>query len=225
VLNRPVFTQRAFDSSSLTVLTTLFHHFPEAGDYDLVVRRGERVIHRTQVRIVAENAPQQINVDLATLGDAETCGPLGADSVMGFYVSQGTGQYAVTIRQLAAREKRTLLDSSAVVPEGDFFAITLVRPGIYRVLNKEGKGAGTIHVSLPKGKKYRVDQATLVKIGKQGMFKPRAVRILAGQTVVFQCTAPARIHAELAKAEGTSEKPIERRRYTLRKRPTKADTK
>lgn len=57
VLNRPVFTQQAFDSRALTVLTTLFHRFPEAGDYNLTIWRDERMIHRAHVRGGVEGAP------------------------------------------------------------------------------------------------------------------------------------------------------------------------
>jgi hypothetical protein len=54
VLNRPVFAQQVFDSRSLTVLTTLFHRFPEAGDYDLTIWRDERMVHRAHVRVSME---------------------------------------------------------------------------------------------------------------------------------------------------------------------------
>ena len=51
VLNRAIFSQRSFDSAALTVLTSLFHRFPEAGDYDLFVRRGEQVVHLSLIHI------------------------------------------------------------------------------------------------------------------------------------------------------------------------------
>ncbi len=227
-LNRPVFAQRAFDSSALTVLTTLFHRFPETGDYNLLVRRREQVIHRTHVRIVAENAPHQVNVDLARLTDSDKdCDPdakegytLVTGGVLGFYVSQGIGQYSVRVTQLGRREKRTLLNSSRAVPEGDLFAVTLVRPGTYQMVNAAGRGRGEIHVGLPKGEKYRTDRATLIEVDKKGIFNPRDVQILAGQTIVFQCAAPAHIRVELVKPAENTGAAIERQRYTWHKSQT-----
>jgi hypothetical protein len=229
VLNRAVFAQRSFDSGALTVLTTLFHHFPEAGDYDLFVQRGEQVVQRAHVHVVAENAPHQLNVDLARLGESEKgCGcdaqagyTVVAGGVIGFYVSQGVGQYNVTITQSAGGEKRALLNSSEATPEGDLFAVTLVQPGAYRATVAEGQGACEILVDLPPGQKYRVDQVTLVEVGKDGVFNPATVKLRAGQTVVFQCSAQVRIRVELQTAEATTAIARQRQRYTLRKPSTR----
>jgi plastocyanin len=221
VLNRAVFSQHSFDSAALTVLTTLFHHFPEAGH--LFLQRGDQVLQRTYVHVVTENAPQQLDIDLARLGepkkdcesDAYT---VIAGGVIAFHVSQGVGQYNVTISQSAAGETHTLLNNREGVPEGDLFAVTLVQPGTYRVTGMEGQGTCEITVELPQGRKYRVDQVTLVEIGKDGTFSPSTLQILAGQTVIFLCRVLTRIRVEqqpdvtpTAMAE-----PGKRQRYTLR---------
>jgi hypothetical protein len=228
VLNRAIFSQRSFDSAALTVLTSLFHRFPEAGDYDLFVRRGEQVVHRAHVRVAAESAAQQLNVDLARLGDADKgCGceaqagyTLAVGGVLGFYVSQGVGQYSVTITQPGEAQKRTLLSNASAMPEGDLFAVTLVLPGTYRA-TAEGGAECEIAVELPQGEKYRTDQPTLVELGSDGAFNPRAVRLLAGQSIVFQCGAPTHIRVELLAAEATSRSEGQRQRYTLRKPSTR----
>ncbi|WP_376790726.1 hypothetical protein [Thermoflexus sp.] len=212
VLNRPVFAQRAFDSQALTVLTTLFHRFPEAGDYDLWVWQGERLIHRAQVSVVAEGGPHQIHLDLATLTEVNKPYSLAVGGVIGFYVSHGVGRYHVKIVQITRREKAVRLDSSDVIPAGDLFAVTLVRPGIYRVLQAEGKGEGEIRVRLPRGERYRPDQATRVTIGKEGMMEPHAVEILAGQSVVFWCTVPTSLRIEWMREEEAAGPPIQRQR-------------
>ena len=225
VLNRAVFTRRAFDSRALTVLATLIHHFQEVGDCDLFVQRGGQVVFRTHVHVVAEDAPRQIDVDLAALPQAETgCGcegaagyTLAAGGVMTFHAAEGIGQYVVKITRRSGREKHVVLDSSEVIPAGDLFAVTLVRPGTYEV--RGPRSSGRIHVSLPKKDEgYRPDQPVLVELTKRGTFKPRAVRILAGQTVVFLCTIPAQISVEMARPDKSTEKPTDRpRRYTLRR--------
>ncbi|MDQ5824866.1 MAG: hypothetical protein M3441_11780 [Chloroflexota bacterium] len=222
VLNRAVFTQKALDSGALTVLATLFHRFPERGNYDLFVQRRQEVIHRSNIRVVAENAPNQINVDLASLAESgadRDCPPeegytLAVGGVMGFYASQGTGQYSVRIEEITSREKRTLLDSNEAVPEGGLFAVTLVRPGTYRVANADARGEGEIRVRLPKEEKFRVDQPTLVECGRDG-FKPKRLDMFAGQSVVFNCTTRCRIRVELTKPEERTEGPRERAPFRL----------
>ncbi len=233
VLNRPVFAQRGFDSRALTVLTTLLHRFPEPDDYEVFIQRGGQQLRRLHVQVAPENAEQQINLDMATLdGEACSCGckaeaayRLAAGGMMGFYVSQGTGKYTVMVTRFSKQEKAkpVLLDSSKVVPRGDFFAITLVQPGAYRVLNTRSKAEAVIKVGFPKRKQYRVDEATLVKIRRSGEFRRRSIQIYAGQTVVFQCNAPARLQIQMVEADKITEKPTKRPPYTLRKGPSKTD--
>ncbi len=224
-LNRPVFTQHTFDSSKLTVLTTLLHRFPEAGDYELFLRRRERIVHRARVHVTAEDAPYQIDVDLAMLGrpgmPSQHAAPTGytvaVNGVMAFYVSQGTEQYSVTIKQLDRKEKRTLLESRRAVPETDLFAVTLTLPGVYTASSSIGRGQGEIPVALPKDKGYRPDQATLIEVNRRGTFNPRRVQIFAGQTVVLRGAVPARFRIELVKPGEPDRRPIERPPHTLRK--------
>ena len=78
LLNRPVFTQTAFDSRALTVLTTLLHRFPEAGRYQVRVQRGERREQQFEVQVSADYGAQQVNIDLATL-NLETSGGCGCE--------------------------------------------------------------------------------------------------------------------------------------------------
>ncbi len=226
VLNRPVFTQRAFDSSALTVLTTFIHRFAEAGAYDLFIRRGERVVHRATVNVVREaNAAHQVDVDMASLGtEPKGCGcgkraeyTLREGGVMCFFVSRGTSRYSVVVEQIWTKEKKTLLDSAKNIPAGDLFAVTLVLPGAYRAVNTEGNAEMLVEVSMP-AERYRVDQPTLVEIGRTGKFGARRAGIQLGQTVVFRCGAQARIQMELVKPHDIIQKrEQEKPRFTVRK--------
>ena len=227
LLNRPVFSQQAFDSSAITVLTTLFHRFENAGDYDLIIQRDGQVIHRTNVRIEESDAPLQENINLAGGKlDSEPGYRLAAGGVMGFFASEGTGRYTVQISQMTEREKRRVLDNSEVIPAGDLFSVTLVRPGTYQAVNEDGKALCKIDVTMPKPEsrqKHRTDQATVVTVGKGGAYKPRNVKLMAGQTIVFHCTTPERIRLELASEGRSPQKPVERpaHRTVKRHRPTK----
>ena len=209
-LNQPVFAQEAFDSSSLSVLTTLFHRFTEVGDYEVFVRRSEQVIHRARVSVAAEGGSYQINVDMAKLGDVRsTCEcesgyGIALGGAIGFHASEGVAKYSVLITRLDKREKQTVLDSSRAIPAGDFFAVTLVRPGLYQVLNfgERGRGKGEVKVTLPKkGDRIPVEQVTMIEAGDQGALNPSAARLTSGQSIVFQCKLPTRIQVQMVKPD------------------------
>jgi hypothetical protein len=233
LLNRPVFTQRAFDSRALTVLTTLVHRFVYAGHYEVFVRRGEAVVHRTAVHVAAEHARQQVDVDMANVAESKrACGCEGDASielrtggVIAFYVSAGTGRYSVSVNSAASKdaESEATLDNTKGIPQGSFFALTLVRPGEYRITAQSG-GEAYVTVRLPvREKGYRPDRPTLVALGKDG-FNPRSVEIFSGQSVAFQCDIATDIRAELVK-EGEVP-PIDRTRGTFRRpSPPRPDVK
>ncbi|MEW6580258.1 MAG: hypothetical protein AB1435_13850 [Chloroflexota bacterium] len=227
LLNRAMFSIRPYESSALTVLTTLFHHFTEAGNYELFVRRGGAVIHRAAIQVGEKGAQQQLNLDLAALRDTEareccdkeagTKYALAVNSIMGFYVSQGTGAYSVEIARTEHKERRAL-DSAAHVPPGDLFAVTLVRPGTYRAVNEEGGAEALIRVKPPDRKDYRAGEAVLVTCGA-GAFKPKRVEITSGHSVVFRCETPARLRVELVDAAESAPRPRQEMRHTLRRSP------
>jgi hypothetical protein len=224
VLNRAVFVQRPLDSSELSVLATLFHRFPVRGDYEVFVRRDAQVVRRLRVRVEEGNAPNQIDIDLAEsslsastrqaacLEDQEFL--LKTNGVIAFYASQGIERYTVSVTQDLREKRLTLLDSRKPLPEGDLFAVTLVRPGAYRVVNLTGKAEGQIQVSLPPREKYRADQVTLVECTKEG-FQPREVSVYSGQSVAFHCRVPAQIRVEPARPPDAALETGEKRRLRI----------
>ncbi|MDH3252890.1 MAG: hypothetical protein OEM41_08865 [Ignavibacteria bacterium] len=246
VLNRAVFTLRPFDSGALTVLTTLLHHFPEVGDYEAFVHRDGQHVLRLHVHVVDKDAPFQHNIDMAKPLKSDDCGCsdkadllLNVGGILGFYASEGTAGYTVTVTQLGKKEKRTLLDSHTGIPAGDLFAVTLVRPGAYRVIDRLNKAEATVTVEMPevpkKGEvgqrsvaaresRYRPDRPSLVKVDK-GAFTPKETRIYAGQTVVFQCAVTSQIRVEMAQPEKRSEAERARKRYTAPRPPTRPEGK
>ena len=231
-LNRAMFSQRPLDSGALTVLATLYHHFREPGDYDIVIQRGGQTVRRLYVRVEKESGPAQLSFDLADPGDSdadccccddEPSHVLRLNGVIAFYVSQGMGQYTVTITWHSGEEKRVVLDSSAALPEGDLFAVTPVRPGGYSLTNREAQAQGRIRVAMPRPGKYRPDEVALVE-AVEGGFKPEEVSIFAGQSVVIMCRVPARLRVELTEPEQPG--PVEpvpgqptRQRHTIRRPP------
>ncbi len=176
-------------------------------------------------RPVPAGATYQTNIDLATFGaTAAGCAPeaaatvLATGGVLGFYVGDGMSRYNVTLTRLTGDKKETVLDSAAGVPEGDFFAVTFVRPGVYTVANRLDKGQMKVEVKLPTEKGYRPNDGALVQVGRGG-FDPANVSLYSGQSILFQCRTAAQFAVELEKAAPeTLRAADERRRHTVRKR-------
>lgn len=203
VLNRALFSKRTLESGALSVLGTIFHRFEAAGIYEVTIRVERGASQRVQVNVVNSGAPNQINLDVTTLGGDSDCQceenearSLNAGGVMGFYTSKGGSPFTVTIEQIAERERKLVLDSTQGIPSGDLFSVTLIRPGTYRVTNALNKSAMTVSVNLPKGEKYLVSQTKSVEVVAEG-FKSRGETLFPGQTLVFQCHVPAQLRVEL----------------------------
>jgi hypothetical protein len=209
-LNRAIFAQRVWDSDALTVLTTLVHVFDEAGDYEIFVRRGETIVHRAALAVGRGGAPRQLDLDLAALpGDDTGCGCAGGDGyaisepgLVSFHVSRGTGAYSVRVQRRTERHKEWVLDNAETLPEGDLFAVVLVRPGTYAVVDRESGAEARITVELPRGERYRMDEPAMVELNKG--FAPTELRVLAGRAVVFHCHDRAQVRVELVDETATA---------------------
>lgn len=192
-LNRAVFTQHVFDSSRLTVLTSLFHHFKEDGIYDLIIRRDGVVALRTSICVGGTSCQTQLNIDLAHLAPPEDGYQLNTGGVMGFYVSEGKGGYQVSISHTGKKEKRVVLNNAETLPAGGIFAVTLLRPGAYTISTNQNQRVGRIRLLLPDKAKdksaYQTEQATTIEIDAKGQLKQKTVEIFTGQSVVFVCNA------------------------------------
>lgn len=231
-LNRGLFIGRQLDSSALTPTATLLHRFTEPGQYELFVRADGQLAHRQSVQVVGKlgepvenaSAAYQINLDLTSLAtpppgcDAPPPCVLNTGGVIGFYVSEGTAAYTVSIVQFTGEKKVTVLDSAQGLPEGDFFAVTLLRPGAYIVTNTAADARMKVAVATPKRDGYRPDQATLVQAAR-GAFDPAEASLVSGQTLVFQCQVPSRFVVELTEpAPEPQTRAGGRPRHTVRKR-------
>lgn len=218
-LNRPVFTQNVFDSRALTVLTTLMHRFPEPGTFEAFVRRDGRLVGRLAIDILRECAERQINVNLAKLEVAEGTGgcrgarryELSVDGLLGFYVSRGSGRYRVTVTTSDEKEeaKRTVLDNSRCVPEGDLFAVTLVRPGVYHLVESRWKSETEIRVRLPEDvEDYRPDTPRLFELDEEGVVEKGPIELYSGQSVVLRCMEEASIEVRLEEPDESVGEPV-----------------
>ena len=184
-INQGLLVQRPFSSKTLQVLTTLIHRFSQKGDYDLFIRRDGQLIHRALVQVVTDNAPHQIDIDMAALAvnssDKQDVKRYAIKTIgaLCFYASQGMGSYTVMLIHLGKKHKEVVLDSSRQLPAGDFFAVTPVEPGVYRVTCSETNSKAELQVLMPKqGDEYRPDRPVLLSLSEHGFERDRT-RIIA----------------------------------------------
>lgn len=210
-LNRAVFTQTAYESRSLTVLTTLLHRFPAPGRYRVHVRHASRPVRDLTVVVDERSTRLQANVDLADMFDAKGCCcddegnvELAVNGVAGFYPSTGVGGYHVVVTRLRGAEEggegahETVLDNAKGVPAGDYFAVVPTRPGVYLLTARDARAE--VSVALPRRERLRTDEPTLVVLGRDGFSVP-SMQLLAGRALVVQCDVGADLRLELVRPE------------------------
>jgi hypothetical protein len=217
-VNHRLFTTSVFDSGALGVLAYVIHQFPE-GQYQATIYRDGTRVGTTRFR-VTESANLQLNIDLATMASAaRTSAPCagrespcaGRESDDGtpvvspkgyvlFYVSGGAGGYSVTVGDESAR--RAVFDSQTL-SEGDLFALSLLAPTTYSVLNRSGTAQGEIQVTpLPTRtdpRTPRTDPRTLPPVYVEAhpdTFQPSSVSLHLAQGLAFRIHGTGRIVVE-----------------------------
>jgi hypothetical protein len=163
---------------------------------------------------------------------ASTVYSVGRQGYVVFHVSEGSGGYHV---QLAGPLGGALLErregdnrakadiwSSRELESGDLFAVTLLRPGTYKVSNERG-GEAKLRLHYPERGKiaYRPPEPQRVAVTDNG-FEPAGFELRPMQGQVFEISTTARINISLVEPEDRDERPDPDRarptRYTLRRR-------
>lgn len=213
-----IFSQIGLDSGSLTMLGAIVHPLFEPGEYrGLATRAGGD--SQVFLLTVDEKRPAvQVDVDLATLverGAVRPCG-CGADHggmahfVVGgrahvvFHVSGGPGGFSVHLTRAEEGPRAKAFDSTRL-GEGDIFAATILRPGVYSVVNAAAgaeAAPGSIEVAYPEiGKTpHRPPDPVRVECGRGG-FVPSSLRLTAMQGCAFLCRVPSRIVIRLERPQ------------------------
>lgn len=219
-LNRALFQCKTFDSGSLGVLSAIYHRFTDPGDYDLLVTTGGQVARRLHVHVAKDDAPEQADLDLAasdsggcSCGDKQHGLRIRAGGSVCFYAGTGSRTFAIEAHSRDAKGTQTVLDTSKGLDAGSAFSATLVRPGRYQATLGHAKGSVDIHVEMPdpKAKKAPQGDAPLVRVTKEG-FDTEKLVVGVGGTVFFSLECPARVRAELVKAEHDEEELWARKR-------------
>jgi hypothetical protein len=223
-INRNLFTQTSLDSGSLTMLGAVIHNFPEPGEYHGTVLRGRDEVGNFHLTVDMECPDMQVNIDLAAIDqpDSENYDSelkkrlvVNPKGYAVFHVSHGTGGYAVRVGRLDSKSKDEPFDSREL-KEGDMFAATLIRPGIYSVVNANTKVRGKIVVAYSKIKKtpYRPSDPVSIRCTKKALepgkieiertkkvLEPGKIEIEPMQGQVYHFETVSRIRIELQKPD------------------------
>lgn len=251
LINREILNQTSFDSGALGGLSIVAHRFDQPALYAVTVRQKDAVISRMQLKVSvltpgasviddakraqastgdspsATDASENVEIDLQSMENAdapshalELAKRIVADAANGyvsFRAPDGQRDYSV----IAETPGRPPFDSRKL-DKGDVFAVTLLRPGEYRVANALTGATGTITVAYPvRGATPYSPPEPATVICDAGGFHPSPLALQPAQGVIFQIGAPGRITIDLVKPDdGPTPQPEGTRlpRATWRKR-------
>lgn len=228
-----LFTQIGLDSGSLTMLASVVHTFPEAGEYRGAVHLGEKVESVFYIKADKSSPVAQVNIDLVSLTTPPAqgtgcCCPeskevqnqfvVNPKGYAVFHVSAGAGGYYVHMRKADEDQNQKIFDSRKL-EEGDIYSAVILRPGRYSVTNALGKtAAGELTIPYPSVGKtgYRPPAPVRVEVGEKGL-EPRKIEAHPGQGILFHFKQPSRIKIELVKPDDGPGHPSEPSRAGWRK--------
>lgn len=204
--NQYIFTQTDLDSGALTMLGAVLHNPRETAEYRGMVLLDEQAVATFYVKVDPASAASQANIDLAELAEAAdadrdrqfTISPSG---YLVFHVTRGVGGFAVNLGKSGAGPQPKSFDSREL-KEGDLFAATLLRPGVYRVSNLHDRYRAEVVVDYPKPGEtpYRPPEPSHIDCTVEG-FRPEKIQLQAAQGLVFSCKTTVRIKIELVKPD------------------------
>jgi hypothetical protein len=222
-INRAMFEQMAFDSSSPAGTASVVHRFAEPGEYVVTFLADERPFGDVRMTVIDDAPPgvtlsDHVTIDVTALmanTDISEAPPhrnpflLRPNGYASFSASGRARPYAVVVMprgysyggaapaaQGAARHGPVF--DSRRLGHGDFFALTPLRPGRYRLVNHLNKREGTITVAYPVigDRPYRPPEPIEVECG-QGGFSPSTIALQPAQGLVFKIATEARLTIDL----------------------------
>ncbi len=222
VLN-PLLEQTSFDSAAPSGTAAVVHKFEEPGEYQVVFLQDDTAIGHALLTIAADapnkSVPDAIKFDLKKVeypslggghvahGDPVLLRPSGYAS----FTATGKQKPYAVVAERKDKVKNGRFDTRRL-DHGDIFAVTLLRPGEYRLVNALGGKEGRITVLYPVigDKPYRPPEPLIVELHDSG-FVPNTFKLQPAQGIVFQIRCGARIKIDIERPDdGPSDRPKHR---------------
>lgn len=206
IANRRLFEVAAFDSGALGLLAMVVHQFATPGRYRATVFKDEKPVSDLEFEVSKESAVMQLDIDLAKAtrnranhaaqcecnGKSAQTRVVSPNGYVLFHASSGSG-YAVRAGHVT---EKTVFDSE-MLTEGDIFAVSLLEPGRYSMMNKLGGAKGEIEVTFNKETRQvlRSLETVYVDVGPEE-FKPARLSVTSSQGIVFRIRGSGRVQIE-----------------------------
>ncbi len=205
-INRHIFTQTRFQSSSLSQLGFVVHQYTDSGRYQVDVSRHGKLTYSFQVDVCKHHKKPQFSADLAKLdklirggSDAKAekhCCCEAEDTVFElleggfglFYVGSGSGGYSVCSYPIDEKAKSATVFDSAALGEGDLFGITLLRPGQYAFMEKHSQLKVAIEVAEVKPSKSRYLPPDPLHVDSKMLKKDQVIKLSAAQGLIYKAS-------------------------------------
>jgi hypothetical protein len=203
----------SFDSGAPTGGAAVIHRFDTPGEYRVRFVHGEETLAQTVVAVggqAAETAPGpgHVTLDLKTFARPASLGSTPPDRQrlvvrpQGYVSFTDSGQAKpFSVVAEAASGDGPGFDSRRLGP-GDIFALTLLRPGKYSLVNELARSKGEITVEYPVVGKvpYRPPDPLSVDCTDRG-FQPADITLKPAQGLIIHVKTAARIKIELTQPD------------------------
>jgi hypothetical protein len=250
IIDLALLGQTSFDSAMPSGSAVLAHPLPSVGDYVVsrlegrsLVRSHAMSVHRVDAEPVTGPSPapalQFADADVRLPGVDRTLDTSELDDLrlreggyMSFTGAAGNA-HTVRVQQVAKSGRASTVWDSTKAGDGDVYALSLARPGTYRLQNTADGAEARVVVSYPRrgSRPYRPAAPATIRC-TEGKLEPNAVSLGPLQGLVVQIGAPARIVIELVEPDdgpgadethgGDDNRPVPkgRRRVASYERPT-----
>lgn len=227
LFDKNIYAQTSWDSATPNGLTALAHQFTTVGEHQVTLQKGGQVVRTFPIQVkrnprkaapaAAEAAavpPKQLNIDLVgpespekelvqrKLGERFSTAPEG---YVLFQARSDLEGYSVVSRMMAGGKQKETFNSEKLT-NGDYYTVTLVRPGKYTMTNVLTGAKGTLTMAYPVvgDKPYQPPEPVRIKCTAGGL-EPAQVSLQPLQTVVFEFQVPSRVKIDLVEP---TERPI-----------------
>jgi hypothetical protein len=239
-VNQRFLNQTEFDSASPAGSAVVAHEFERDGAYELALARKNQVVTQVPLRVArrpvrdategaaaadAEPRPA-VSVDIAKLARPGVPVPalptVPPEGWVSFTSSQPVPGHHIRLRRVGegAGRPQDVFDSRKLGGRS-VFALTLLRPGRYSLVNSIGGAQAEIVVAYPKvgSAPYRPPEALQITVADTG-FGEGSFPLSPAQGIVFRFKTASRVQIALVEPDdGPPVDPRPRARFAQRREP------
>lgn len=218
-VNNQLLKTNTFDSGALGMLAMVLHQFHTAGHYQATIMQQGRALTEIDFVVSDKSNTMQLDIDLGQAAktaktrpsdcDCSKTVPITSTRVVSpkgyvlFHTSSGNA-YSVIVSQ--AGTENIVFDSTQL-SDGDLFAVSILEPATYSIINTAGSAKGEMVSSLtPEMAKNIKNLETLYVEVNPKKLDPEYLELTLSQGLVFRVKDNARI--VIQKKNSQPNKPI-----------------